>query len=227
MTKKFITGSLILMMCMGLLALVNAQEPSKPYVKASFSASKESEIDVLKALSVTNVIDKLKEITFIVEEDYLNKSIYVAFSNRSQEAIDAALDLLKLPREQIVENKKIDRTKELFVAKRILQVFPNESMARISAIYQEGSATMKSNLIEALGNMADLQARNMLISALDDKTFFEKADPENIGEPMRICDAAYNQLVLRYMMPDVLRTIGSVHPLEQRDYHISVLKQKI
>lgn len=214
-------------MCMGLLALVNAQEPSKPYVKASFSASKESEIDVLKALSVTNVIDKLKEITFIVEEDYLNKSIYVAFSNRSQEAIDAALDLLKLPREQIVENKKIDRTKELFVAKRILQVFPNESMARISAIYQEGSATMKSNLIEALGNMADLQARNMLISALDDKTFFEKADPENIGEPMRICDAAYNQLVLRYMMPDVLRTIGSVHPLEQRDYHISVLKQKI
>ena len=44
---------------------------------------------------------------------------------------------------------------------------------------------------------------------------------------MRICDVAYNQLVLRYRIKNVLRTIGPIYRPENRDYHISVLKGRL
>lgn len=44
---------------------------------------------------------------------------------------------------------------------------------------------------------------------------------------MRICDLAYNQLVLRYRLKNVLRTIGPVHRIETQDSHIEILKGKL
>ncbi len=65
--------------------------------------------------------------------------------------------------------------------------------------------------------------RLLLIEALDDDTSCEDRLPETVGEPLRICDVAYNQLVLRYNIKGVLRTIGTVHNLEAREYHIQKL----
>lgn len=227
MTKKLITGSPILAIVMCFALLAGAEEPSRPYVDGDLTVNEKTKIEALKALGTKEAVERLRKEAFLVQEDYLNKAIYAAFTGRSPEAVGIAIDLLRLPRLQIINNKEIDRTQEMFVAKKILQIFPEESMPEISVVYNAGSALTKSNLIEALGNMEGLDARNMLISALDDKTFIGEEKPEDAGEPMRICDAAYNQLVLRYMIPDVLRTIGSMHTLEQRDYYISFLKQKI
>ena len=47
---------------------------------------------------------------------------------------------------------------------------------------------------------------------------------ETVGEPLRICDVAYNQLVLRYNVKGVLRVIGTIHKIDVRNYHIEKLK---
>ena len=225
--KKIVIGSLVLGISVYLLTLATGEEPSRPNVDTDLSPVKEAKIDAARALRVKDGLARLKEEVFIEEDNYLKKAIHVTFVDRSEEAVDTAINLLKEPRVKIENNKRKDRTKEMFVAKKILQTFPDESLPKISEAYNTGNNTTKSNLIETLGNMEGDEARNMLISALDDKTSIETESLEIVGEPMRICDAAYNQLVLRYMIPDVLRTIGSVHTLEQRDYHISILKEKL
>jgi len=92
-------------------------------------------------------------------------------------------------------------------------------------VQDNGDTVARSNVISVLGRMAGGQrVRDLLISALDDTTFCVSEYPERTGQLLRICDLAYNQLVLRYMVKDVLRTIGTVHSIEVRDYHINVLK---
>ena len=44
------------------------------------------------------------------------------------------------------------------------------------------------------------------------------------ANPLRVCDVAYNLIVLHYGIQNVLRTIGTVHRIEVRDYHIDKLK---
>ena len=230
MTRKdLILACLLLLLMMPVcVPLWAVEEPSRPDVDADLTNAEETKIEALKSLDVNGAIGEITKDAFMIDENSLDTEIYFGFAGRSREAVDRALNLLKNPRLQIVGNNRIDRTEEFFVARKILQVFPEESMPEISAIYEASDTSIKNNLIEALGNMAGGQARSILISALDDKTPLEQEEfEEGGGEPLRICDAAYNQLVLRYQVADVLRTIGSAHTLEQRDYHISVLRQKI
>lgn len=121
-----------------------------------------------------------------------------------------------------------EQTRDLYVAKKILQVFPEEAVNDLQDLYRMGDPITRRNVLYAAGKMAGGQAvQNMLIEALDDKSFSEESDPEMIGEPLRICDAAYNQLVLRYRIRNVLRAIGNAHRIEVRDYHIDILKDLI
>ena len=65
----------------------------------------------------------------------------------------------------------------------------------------------------------------LLIQALDDKSVYEEENPE--VPSAYLCASvmlAYNQLVLRYKIRNVLRTISPAHRIEDRDYHIGVMK---
>jgi hypothetical protein len=66
--------------------------------------------------------------------------------------------------------------------------------------------------------------RSILKEALEDKSVCEETLPETLGDPLRVCDEAYNQIVLHFGIQNVLRTIGTVHKIEVRDYHIDKLK---
>jgi hypothetical protein len=66
--------------------------------------------------------------------------------------------------------------------------------------------------------------RYVLMNALEDKSVCEENFSDSVGEPLRVCDVAYNLIVLHYQVKDVLRTIGTVHRIEVRDYHIDLLK---
>jgi hypothetical protein len=80
-------------------------------------------------------------------------------------------------------------------------------------------------MIRVLGGMpGGKKIETVLMEALDDKMFCADDDPEESGLPMRICDVAYNQIVLRCKVKGVLRTIGTGHKLEVRNYHIEILK---
>ncbi|MFZ0612170.1 MAG: hypothetical protein WAM73_08045, partial [Desulfobacterales bacterium] len=112
------------------------------------------------------------------------------------------------------------------VGRNILEIFPEVTAEMLPEAFYDGTAFARGNLIRVAGMIAGGETvRALLIDALNDVDFCEPELPEMAGLPMRVCDVAYNQLVLRYEIPDVLRTIGISHGISARDYHIDQLKQ--
>ncbi|MCG2711507.1 MAG: hypothetical protein L6416_04180 [Candidatus Omnitrophica bacterium] len=222
--------SLILLLAMLTFSCVNvkAQEPTRPAVDSSFDDALESTIQQLTTMAVSDVFEKAKSIEFINNEDLLHKAIFVAFNDRKAEAINFALNRLQLRKTEFRDGKLITRTEDFYIIKKLFQVFPEEAARRTLEVYNGSSVIMKSNIVECLGLVAGGDSvRNLLVNALEDQTFYEEENEEMDGIPMRICDMAYNQLVLRYEIKDVLRVIGPTHKIEVRDYHIDILKNKL
>jgi hypothetical protein len=88
-----------------------------------------------------------------------------------------------------------------------------------------GNVILRANIVRTLGTLAGGQAvKQLLVEALNDRNFVIDDEPERQGDPLRICDMAYNQLVLRYQLRDVLRAISTAHKIDERDYHIQQVK---
>jgi hypothetical protein len=86
---------------------------------------------------------------------------------------------------------------------------------------------IRANVIYIIGDMDGGKAVDaLLIEALYDTSVCREATGESLGEPLRICDMAYNQLVIRYSMKNVLRTIGTGHSINVRNYHIGELQNR-
>jgi len=209
--------------------LASATEPTRPAVGYPiFDAKKEAKINEIANLPLEEAFAKFKDEELVVNDTLLHKAIFTAFQDRRQVAIDLALEHLKLPIMETVDNKPVNRFDDFYIAKKILHVFPEESEDSLLELYESSDAITKRNIIYVLGQMEGSQAiRDLLIGALNDKTFCEVEDLEMDGPPLRICDAAYNQLVLRYKIKNVLRTIGTVYTIENRDYHIEILKSQL
>jgi hypothetical protein len=207
----------------------NAKEPQKPDVNKALDSEKESAINRIMNLPPKEAFEQVKSTDFLINEDLLHKAIFKTYGHRKTEGINLALNCLKLPVIEMQNGKLVaDRTADFYVAKKILEVFPSESVGALLMLYKKGDAVTKGNIIRASGNIAGGQRiRSLLIKALDDKTFCEKKNPEMEGERLRICDQAYNQLVLRYKVKNVLRTVGNAYTIEDRDYHINILKKRL
>ena len=112
------------------------------------------------------------------------------------------------------------------VAKAILRKFPGQSQGLLLKEFNTSENIKKANIIRVMGSLIDKGAvRVKLVKALDDKSFVEDEYDSDI--PLRICDLAYNQIVLHGRVKKVLRTIGNSYPVDVRDYHISILKRKL
>lgn len=135
---------------------------------------------------------------------------------------------INTPSIDIVDGVRVKRMKDFHIAKKILHQFPEISCEQLLLFYYCGSPSTKANVILAAGGLADQQQiYDMLINALDDKTVCENDKSEFDGEPLRICDLAYNQLVLNLQITGVLRTIRTDQNIDQRDYHIDMLKKQL
>lgn len=208
-----------------LTASLNAMEPQKPLIKLNFDSREVAKVKEVKRAPAKEAFDMLKDMDSTVDEKLLYKTILAAFGQRKQEIINLALQQIQLPENEIIDGKKVNRTSDLYISKKIFEVFPEESVNRLLSLYENGSIPIKANVIRTLSKIAGGQpVKDLLINALDDKTFIQNDDPDMEGYPLRICDTAYNQLVLRYKIKNVLRTIGTIHKIEDRDYHIAVLK---
>ena len=201
-----------------------AEEPQKPEVNRSFDTIKEQKINNISIHSPSEAFEELKDVEFLVDEDLLNKAIHKTFRGRKGEGLALSLRELSLPEKKIINGRRVHRVGDIYLAKKFVEVFPDESGPTLLDLYGKGDATTKGNVVRVSGRMAGKIARNILITALDDKTFSGQEDPEIDGPPMRVCDLAYNQLVLRYRIKNVLRTIGPIDRIENRDYHINNLK---
>ena len=194
----------------------------------TLTPQEEEKIQQLRGLSVAEVFDRLKQIDFIVNDNLLKQAISATFVDTKNEAIALSMDYVKLPLREEIDDMVVSRTMEFFVAKKILQVFPDDSVPKLLELYNSNNTIAKANVIRASGPMANISAvKDLLIIALDDKTATVEEEPELVGEPLRICDIAYNQLALNLKIRDVLRVIGTGHSTETRDYHIDILKSKL
>jgi len=118
--------------------------------------------------------------------------------------------------------------KRFYISKMVLATFPHKSIAALNRMYRISDSSAKGNVIKVLGSVPkEGQVEHLLVAALDNKAFCEEEDPEIVGYPLRVCDVAYNQMVLRHKIKGVLRTIGTSHRMEVRDYHINVLKKQL
>jgi hypothetical protein len=219
--------ALVLTLCFAVLPVLSAYaaEPERPDVNTIFDTEREIKIEEIAGLSPGKTFDRLKEMDFLTNNAFLSRAVFTAFYKRKSESIVLALASLTSPVFEKKNDTLISRTDEIFIARRILEVFPEEAASGLWEFYKKGNALTRGNVIRVSGQVAGGRAiADLLIGALDDKDFCEEEIDEVPGMPLRICDVAYNQLVLRYKIRDVLRTIGTTYKLEIRDYHIAILK---
>lgn len=203
----------------------DAKEPTLPEVNKVFSPEKEERLFALEKLSIGECFEELKELDFLLDDDYLNKAAYKCLKKNIDEAIDYAIEYLKQPA-KTVEGETVVMNDEQYVAKAVMRVFALEAENKLFIAYRNGSAETRAHLLYAMGMMASKKAKNQLIEALDDKAVYEETYPEMEGKPLRVCDMAYNQLRLRYAdeLIDLPRNIANLHRIELRDSYIHEMK---
>ena len=161
----------------------------------------------------------------MVNRDLTYKAIYIAYIDRKAEAISLAQVYLMSPLIEYVDGRQVSIVRDFNVAKKIFEVFPDEATPILITLYNRSDEITRGNIIRALGGVSGGHLiKDLLVKALDDKSFAEEETPDVSGEPLRVCDMAYNQIVLRYGVRNVLRTISSAHKIETRDYHINILR---
>ncbi len=206
-------------------ALGGITEPARPDVSRVFDNGTESRMAKLGDLPVGDAFEQLKSAEFIMDADLAHKAVYKAFAGRKREALERASAALRAPLREVMGGRVVSRLREFTVAKRIFETFPEDAALMLVPLYEHGGAITRGNILQAAGGVAGGQEiRSLLIRALDDPAAYEDEDPDAPGRPMRLCDLAYNQLVLRYNIRRVLRTLSPSHSLEDRDYQIGILK---
>jgi hypothetical protein len=224
---RIVLNLLIISFLMALSNSGNATGMNKPDFTQSFDSEKEARVNAVMNLTTKEAFERLKGADFFVNKDLLHKAIFKTYDHRKAEVIDHALRYLTLPQRELINGKFVSRADDFYIAKNIFEVFPDESSGRLSELYARGNAVVKGNVIRSSGRIDVDAISKLLIKALNNKDFCEEETPEMEGIPLRVCDEAYNQLVLRYNIRDVLRTIGNVYTLEVRDYHINILKERL
>jgi hypothetical protein len=223
--RKIIIESVVISMC--LCSVSHAfREPAKPKTDFILEPHKEYEVNRLVREEVDEVFAELKDNTFQNDPRLLRKAIHEAFKDRPQRAVRYALGRVasRAPsKEAIIWNRGAS---DEAIGRDILKIFPEEAADMLPDVFYAGTPYSRGNLIRAAGTIAGGEnVHDLLIDALYDQEFCEPEMPDTAGLPMRVCDVAYNQLVLRYKIPNVLRTIGVSHSISARNYHIDQIKK--
>lgn len=204
------------------------KEPDKPNTAKTFDPGKENNIDEIASLSTEEAFEKLRNEEFLSNPDLAYKAIFKAYRKRVPEILDFVQLYLMLPLREVVSSGDETWARSFLLSKRIFETFPEQAAPLLRALYNSGDEVTRGNAIWAAGKVAGgEQTKRLLIEALDDNAYFETPAPETMGEPLRVCDMAYNQLVLRYSIKNVYRTIGPGNTIDVRDQLIDMLKGKM
>ena len=178
-------------------------------------------------LSFHRVFETLRLLGYIHNEQLSHTVVLQAFGHRRAEAVEQALAQLSLPLIERTEEGRQSHIRALIVARRILEAFPEQAVPALQDLYARSNAITRGNIIRACWKIPGEPVRNLLLAALSDPAPCEEADWISGGSPMRLCDLAYNQLVLRYQVRGVLRTLAPAYSTPVREYHLGVLKAKL
>jgi hypothetical protein len=206
----------------------NDPQAEGPRGVADFGPDKESPVRAWAHVPPGRVFEALKRPDLIYNEPLSRATVLAAFGDRQAAAITLALRQMPLPLVERIENRRTSKIRGLIAARRILEAFPEQSVAPLLEAYARGDPATKGNIVRASGRFSDGDAiRKLLLGALGDPSFCEGEDSVSGGTPLRLCDVAYNQIVLCYRIKGVLRTISPAYSIEAREYHIGALKAKL
>lgn len=224
---------LIQVLCIGCFLAIStpsgADQTDQGTGNLSSDSGPQAALARLPDMDLKQAFKELRNKHFVVNESLMNEAAVTAFGHRKREAIELACQYIRLPIVENVEGKVFSRSEEFRIAKSVLQAFPDAALKRLWGLYfSTQDAVTRGNIVLALGGMQDDPRMGaLLLEALDDKAFYGGYDPEAEGDPLRVCDLAYNQITAHYEIKDVLRTIGNVYAVHVRDDHINHLKKLI
>lgn len=222
--KKITT--VVLIIFLGALLPLSAwgQDPQGSDTDVALSAQKEAKVRELTTLPLEEAFKKLKDDPdFLADEDLLHTAISDSLRHRRGDAVDLATNDLEVLSPDTADSE--EESQNPYIARMVLEAFPDQSVSKVLELYQNGDPITKGNVIRGLGKLIENESiEALLLTALNDSSPCEEESLERLGEPLRICDIAYNQLVLCRKIKDVLRTISPGHSIEVRDYHIGILK---
>jgi hypothetical protein len=192
------------------------------------SLALQSTIRALAFCPTEALLEGLATPELLADDGLLRRAVLSACEPREAGAVDLALQRILAVSLQAGATGTASRDDAWAVAKAILEAFPAEAVPRLADLYGKADVGVRANIVRVLGNIDGGTAVDaMLLDALEDKRACQDLPPDAEGEPLRLCDVAYNQLVQRYEMNDVLRTLGSMHSQKVRDWHIAVLLERI
>jgi|GEM_PF-382130 len=177
--------------------------------------------------------DRMRELVdpaFKDQSRLLLSDIPRAFEGKKDEAISRAIESLRYPEGFSANGNTSLEGGGILLARGLFEAFSGEAVDPVLRAYEGGTITLRGNLLLSAGRLLhdDRRVKELLLSALLDHRFAEEAEDEaEEGTPMRLCDLAYNQIVLHLEIPGVLRTLGPIHSLETRDDHIGILKGEL
>ena len=206
------------------LGLAGIAESNPPFNDSSFNIGRETRIQTLRSLPIEQALNGLKSGEAVGDVEFLDQAVGEVFGHRKIQVVNHLIDNIKLPLFERSGDEEIRRYNEFIVAKAVLQNFSAEAVGPLLSLYLNGDPTAKGNAIRVLGGMNDRRIGALLVEALDDISFREEENPEVVGEPLRVCDEAYNQIVLHFKIREVPRTIGNATSIEDREDYIEALK---
>jgi len=182
------------------------------------------EISELNQMPVPQILDELENPDYIADDDLMIDTIAGSLADKENQAVDQSIERIRTFRFRRTERK----SQKFYASRKVLNFFADIAAEKLIALYNDKDPVIRANAVRAAGELSDIQpVKNMLIRALNDKAVYEEQTPETFGWPLRVCDMAYNQLVLNEGVENVLRTIGTGLAIEDRNYHINILKQKL
>ncbi len=202
-------------------------EPLPLNVETKLSNEQTNTIYSLESLFLEDTFIRLQGADIFPNKAFLHSAIYSAMKFREEEAVAFAVDYIRKSGSSNSQGEWKDDARAFYVAKEILRVFPETAMEHIFPLYEVSGPKIRGRIVRSLGSISGYDAQELLFSALEDQRYFENDDEELNGIPMRVCDLAYNQLVLRYRIKGVLRNIAPMHKIDVRDYHIEILKNNL
>jgi hypothetical protein len=187
---------------------------------------RQERLNELSRDTVDNEFETLRQIFVAGDKDKRQEGIQRAFGHRRTEAVDLARKKIRTPEKITVEGgRKVINAQQFNMAADILAAFPDDSLPMILHDYKTGDAETKANILRAVGNTENLDAEDLLIKALNDKTSVAQHGGEADNPPMRICDVAYNAFLQQHQIIESQGAIGVIHSLATRDERIRQLKK--
>jgi hypothetical protein len=191
------------------------------------SSAQSQRILQIKDLTVPQIFDGLEDPNITADEDLMNIAISTTLEDKQDQAVDEAINRIKTDEMNKADANSYHKATNFYVARHVVNYFADVSANRIVNLYNDKDPHVRGRAVKAGGELSDNKSvKNMLVKALNDKSDSEDNIAEMEGNPLRVCDVAYNQLVLNEDVTGVLRTIGTGLPISDRDYHIDILKQK-